>query len=174
MPETFPNHPDPYLGEIRIFAPMSISIDAGWHLCDGSWLKISEYDALYTLLGTTFGGDGVTYFALPDLRGRVPVHQGGSLIIGIMEGTETVMLSQRELPAHTHTVNSSKSEPLASPAGNLWGIASSDPYTAPPGTVTLNPASIASYGFGYAHENRIPYMVVNFIIALKGIYPTSE
>jgi microcystin-dependent protein len=174
MPETFPTYPAPYLGEIRIFAASSISIDVGWALCDGSLLKIEEYPDLFQLIGNTFGGDGQTNFALPDLRGRVPVHLGGNLALGTMDGDEAVILSQTELPAHTHTVNSGKNEQLESPAGNFWAHTNSNPYTSPPGNLTLNPASIANYGLGYAHENRIPYQVVNCIIALKGTYPSPE
>lgn len=171
---TFPTYPDPWLGEIRIFAYRSISIDVGWHLCDGSLLSVVEYPELFSLIGTTFGGDGQTNFGLPDLRGRLPVHQGSGLALGTMDGDETIILSQSELPKHTHTVHSSKSEQLASPVNNFWGISSSNPYTNPPGTVTLNPDAITKYGFSYAHENRIPFQVVNFMIALKGTFPSAE
>jgi microcystin-dependent protein len=174
MSETFPVYPAPYLGEIRLFAARSISIDVGWHLCDGTILSIAANQELYDLIGTTFGGDGVEGFALPDLRGRVVIHQGGNLILGMMDGLEAVTLTQSELPAHTHLVNTSKSEPQASPAGNFWGVSNSNPYASPPGTITLNPASIGNYGFNYSHENRIPFQAVNFIIALQGTIPSTQ
>jgi microcystin-dependent protein len=174
MSTTPPKYPDPFLGEIRMFAARTISIDVGWHLCDGSILQIAEYEFLFDLIGTTFGGDGQNNFALPDLRGRVPVHLGGSLVLGTMDGVEAITLSQSEMPVHNHTVNSNKGESLTSPAGNFWGVSNSNPYSSPPGTITLNPAAIANYGFGYAHENRIPYQVVNFMIALQGNFPSPD
>lgn len=174
MPDLSPNYPAPYLGEIRIFAARVISIDAGWHLCDGSLLKMEEYPELFALIGTTYGGDGQTTFALPDLRGRVPLHLGGSYGIGMRAGQETVILTQAQLPAHTHTVNTSKSEPLESPENNFWGVSNSNPYADPPGTISLNATSIKNYGFSYAHENRIPFQAVNFIIALRGIWPSPN
>lgn len=174
MSPSGPTYPYPYLGEIRIFAARTISINVGWHLCDGSLLSIEANQALYSLIGTTYGGDGVESFALPDLRSRVPVHQGGNLAVGTMDGAETVILNQNELPTHTYTVSSSKSVALESPAGNFWGVTNSNPYASPPGNISLNPASVSKYGFGYAHENRVPYMVINFMIALVGKVPTEE
>ena len=174
MSTTFPVYPDPYVGEIRLFAASSINQEIGWALCDGRLLNIENYPELFSLIGTTYGGDGVKTFAIPNLQGRVPVLKGDNLPVGTIGGVEMVILSQDELPTHTHTVSSSKSEPLESPAGNFWGISSSNPYAPPPGTTSLNPASIATYGLGYGHENRIPYQVVNFVMALNGKYPSPD
>lgn len=171
----------PYLGEIRLlpfnFAPV------GWQNCDGSLLSIAEYDALYSLIGNTFGGDGQSTFAVPDLRGRLPVHrgtgQGLSLyVLGQMAGTETVALATANLPAHTHTVVATSA--LAStgaPSGTaeLGAISGDTMYTSDITGLTAHPAAanmISTVGGSQAHDNTMPTLAVRFCIALAGVYPS--
>jgi microcystin-dependent protein len=172
MPVPPPFSPGPYLGEIRLFCSASRTPPKNWAYCNGQLLKIADNEALYNLIGTTYGGDGQTSFALPDLQGRVPLHIGANYPLGRKEGEEAVTLTQNELPKHTHTVNSNAEGSYTSPANNFWGYSSSNPYATLPGGLTLNAASISSYGSGNAHENRIPFLVINYIIALVGKYPT--
>ena len=162
-----------YVGEIRMggwnFAPV------GWAFCDGRLLPISQNEILYNLIGTTYGGDGQTNFALPDLRGRLPVHAGPGFVLAQAQGTETVTLNGNQLPTHTHPFqcstgqagqNSPTSYALAAlPAGNIYG------QEVP--TAALAPASIGPSGGGnQPHDNFQPYLCVTFIISLYGIYPT--
>ncbi|HUI30567.1 MAG TPA: tail fiber protein [Candidatus Acidoferrales bacterium] len=168
----------PYLGEIRMvgfnFAPV------GWALCDGSTLNISENDALYSLIGTTYGGNGQTTFNLPDLRGRVPIHMGrdqpGNVyVLGQNGGVEAVPLTANQVGAHNHTLMASDnkaSQPTVS--GNVWAVATETVYTDRPGNAAMNPAAMTLSGQSLPHENMIPFQVVNFIIALQGTYPTQQ
>src|ERR687883_639650 len=130
---------DPYVGEIRMFG--GNFPPAGWAFCNGQLMPISENDVLFTLIGTTYGGDGQTTFALPDLRGRVPVHQGNGFVLAETGGVETVTLTVQQIPAHTHPalcVGGTNTGNAASPGGNVWAAQSSTGvYTTPP--QTLNP-----------------------------------
>ncbi|WP_221090845.1 phage tail protein [Deinococcus aquaedulcis] len=169
----------PYLGEIRMFGGNFAPL--GWALCQGQLLPISENDALFALIGTTYGGDGQTNFALPDLRGRLPVHMGtppggASLTLGQLTGTETVTLTAAQMPAHPHPLQAST---LTAAQG---GGVSAGAYLAQPesgelyvGTgrrpKTLAAPSLAASGGGQPHQNLSPYLCVNFIIALQGIFP---
>lgn len=167
----------PYLGEIRIFggnfAPQ------GWAFCDGTVLPIAQYDALYALIGTTYGGDGQTTFALPDLRGRLPLHQGtgqSSYTPGQVGGAESVTLTPNQLPAHTHTLLSGGGSAL-SPANAYPGVAAgtnSEVYGAAIGLTGFNPATITASPGGQPHDNFQPYLCLNFIIALVGIFPSRS
>lgn len=161
---------EPYLGEIAIF-PYAF-IPREWHACDGSVLKIIQYQALYSLLGVQFGGDGKTTFALPDLRGRVPI---GSAKNGQIGGAETVTLTQSTMPGHNHPFQA------ASAAGDLTtvtkGIYASvqegKAMYAPPGTIqSLDPKMMASVGGGGSHNNLQPYTALCYCIAMSGIYPS--
>jgi len=166
---------DPFIGEILMFA--GTFAPRGYHLCDGSLLPISQYDALYSLLGTMYGGDGQNTFGLPDLRGRVPVHAGTGFIQGQIAGTESVTLSSAQIPAHSHTMLASNDIPtLTSPAGNVTGQAASKIYRNGTPSVSLIGSSTTSVagGSGQPHENLQPYLCVNFIIALEGIYPSRN
>lgn len=158
----------PYLGEIRLFAGNFAPL--GWALCNGSLLAISSYDALFNLIGTTYGGDGVTTFALPDLRGRVPVHQNAQWPLGIVTGTETVTLTVQNLPAHQHTVAYAVGgEPTAAPAGAL--PAAGGPFLfARQGDGSA--LATAPAGATQPHENMAPFLAVHFIIAVQGVYPS--
>jgi len=151
----------------------------GWALCQGQILPISESDALFNLIGTTYGGDGQQTFALPNLQSRVPVHMGtfvgGTYAIGEIGGAEFVTLTTPQIPAHTHTAlcdGSASNSP--NPAGALWGSASSAQYA--PGTATLgamNANTVGMTGGSQPHDNLVPYLAINFIIALFGVYPSQ-
>jgi microcystin-dependent protein len=168
----------PFLGEIQIwpanFAPR------GWAFCDGSTLAISQNDALFALLGTTYGGDGVNTFQLPDLRGRVPIHQGqgpglSNRIIGESSGVESVTLTTNQFPAHSHApqANSSAST-AASPTGAVWAAWSGAQYTDQAPTGGRNAAAAGAAGGGQPHDNMSPFTAVNYIIALEGVFPSRN
>ena len=168
----------PFLGEIKMFAG-NFQI-RGWVFCNGQLLSIANYDALYTLLGTTYGGDGVNTFGVPDLRGRVPVHMGSGAGLttrtqGQSGGAETVTLTTNQVPAHKHTAAAqSTSATQASPGGGVWAAASQLRYSSGTPNVTLNANAGGFTGGGQAHENMIPFLAVNFIIATEGVYPQSN
>ncbi|GAC1354176.1 MAG: tail fiber protein [Herpetosiphon sp.] len=166
----------PYIGEIRMcgfnFAP------AGWAFCNGQLLQITEYDTLFNLIGTTYGGDGQTTFALPDLRGRVPLHLGtgrSTYIIGQNGGTETVTLMQQQMPNHTHPLQAQSADgDQANPAGTSWAASSLNQFSDSPPDAPMNPASVGTAGGSQPHDNMLPFLSVNFIISLFGIYPTPN
>ncbi|PWK13485.1 phage tail protein [Tumebacillus permanentifrigoris] len=164
-----------YVGEIRMFA--GNFAPAGWAFCDGSLMSISENEALFALLGTTYGGDGQTTFALPDLRGRVPIHVSSSYSLGARGGTETVTLTSNELPAHTHAANASATPgEVENPSNALWAIAPSTSYygTASPTLVPMNSAALSSVGGNQPHDNMMPTLTLSYIISLYGIYPSQS
>lgn len=176
----------PYVGEIRMFggnfAPMS------WAMCDGQLLQISSNDTLYNLIGTTYGGDGINTFGLPDLRGRVPTHWGTSAgvtyAMGQPAGVEAVTLISQQMPAHTHPMfASNNTATLGTPAATSMlsnqgptgtGINAYIPYNGTNEQIALNAASTTPVGGNQPHENMQPYLGVNFIIALYGIYPSQN
>ena len=163
----------PYVGEIRIFA--GNFPPAGWFFCDGSLVAIAEYDTLFNLIGTTYGGDGQTTFAMPDLRSRVPVHQGSGFILGQSAGTETVTLTTQQIPVHTHTPQANTAGGVDSPANAVWGAATgATPYGSPPTNAAMNPASVQTTGGSQPHENMIPFQALNYIISLFGIFPSQN
>jgi microcystin-dependent protein len=164
---------EPFLSEIRImsfvFAPR------GWALCNGQLLPIAQNQALFALLGTTFGGDGRVNFALPDLRGRVPIHVGNGYTVGERGGEQAHTLSQAEIPAHTHTVRAS-SDPAAfdDPGGQHPAAASSGGrFTSGPPTGTMDASVVSSVGGSQAHLNMQPFLTLSFVIALQGIFPSQ-
>ena len=166
------NDDAPYLGEVRLvpygFAP------ASWALCDGQLLPIQPNAALFSLIGTTYGGNGSTTFALPDLRGRVPMHAGGPHVLGERDGAESVALAEPELPAHDHMVNAVTANANAGPKENH--LASANALYQPPQTVadtTLAPDTISDAGQGQPHENRQPYLTMAYVISLSGTYPST-
>jgi microcystin-dependent protein len=169
---------DPYLSEIRIFS--GNFAPRGWALCDGAALPISSNTALFSLLGTTYGGDGISTFKLPDLRGRTPIHpgQGAGLSnynLGDVGGTEAVILTENELPAHTHTLPG-RSGPATSgaPSGNVPGQASIGVvYKSAGTTVAMDPAALSAAASG-AHTNMAPYLGLTFIIAIVGVFPSRN
>jgi microcystin-dependent protein len=149
------------------FAPV------GWALCNGALMSIAENTALFSLIGTTYGGDGQSTFGLPDLRGRLPVHQGNSFVLGQLAGTETVTLTTNQMPAHTHQVVARTAATAGSPSGAVYGGNTDSIYTATP-SAPMNAAMIGIGGGSQPHNNMMPYLVVNFIIALEGIYPSRN
>jgi microcystin-dependent protein len=166
---------EPFLAEIRIvgfnFAPR------GWGFCDGQILPINQNQSLYSLLGTTYGGDGRTSFALPDLRGRTPLHVGEGHRLGDRSGEETSTLSVSQMPAHKHGVRASSSAGNATtPAGHLLGAEATPDaayHSADAGTL-VGLRSITNVGGSQAHENMQPYLAVNFCIALQGLFPSRN
>jgi microcystin-dependent protein len=167
---------DPFLGEVKMFAGTFAPV--GWNFCDGTLLAIASNDALFTLLGTTYGGDGQTTFALPDLRGRVPVHMGTlssqSYVMGQMSGTESVTLVATHLPTHTHTLAANPALGTTNlPTGNVLSMTTDDVklYYEGQATDAMNPGAIQPSGGSQPHENMQPYGCVNYIIATAGIYP---
>ena len=163
---------EPFLSEIRImsfnFAPK------GWAMCDGQLLPINQNQALFSLLGTTYGGDGRVNFALPDLRARVPIHLGSGHTLGERGGEQAHTLLISELPMHTHVQQASPSTGDAvNPTGAVLA-AMSNAYRGADNATTLNPASVTDVGGGQAHENMQPFLVLTFCIALQGIFPSSS
>ena len=162
---------EPYLAEIRIF---SFNFPPkGWALCNGQLLPINQNQALFSLLGTVYGGDGRINFALPNLQGRMPVHVGNGIALGQVGGQTAHTLSISEMPAHTHAaVGSSTPANLGVPTGNLWATGNAA-YNPTPNT-TMNPACVLPVGGSQPHENMSPYLVVFFCIALQGIFPSQN
>lgn len=162
----------PFLSEIRL---MSFSFaPSGWAMCNGQLLPINQNQALFSLLGTTYGGDGRVNFALPDYRGRVPIHVGSGFILGQKGGEEAHTLSLAELPAHVHAMQGTTSNAdTPVPTGNLLAT-NSNQYAAAANLTTLNPATVAGTGGGQAHTNMQPYLALNFCIALEGIFPSPN
>jgi microcystin-dependent protein len=163
---------EPFLSEIRLFsfnfAPK------GWALCNGQLLPINQNQALFALLGTTFGGDGRVNFALPDLRARVPIHVGDGFTLGERGGEQAHTISTAELPQHIHQLNGSTtaSGGTDNPTGNFVGSAS-NLYHTPASPTALNPGTIANRGGSQAHLNMQPFLTLNFGIALQGIFPSQ-
>ncbi len=166
----------PYVGEIREFA--GNFAPAGWMLCQGQLLAISEYDTLFNLIGTTYGGDGQSTFALPDLQGRVPIHQGtgggGTYQIGEKSGVESVTLTVQQIPIHGH-VPMAGAGGVDSPANNAWGPSTTGaPYAAAPSNTPMKTGNIGPTGNTQPHDNMIPYLSMNYIISLFGIFPSQS
>ena len=167
----------PYIGEIRMFG--GNFAPNGWAFCNGSLLSISENETLFTLIGTTYGGDGQTTFALPDLRGRLPLHQGTgpegqTYVIGEQAGQESVPLTLQQIPAHSHTPVGSQAEASSTnPAGNTWATTANNAYATAGSTVAMAPNLSNGVGAGHPHENRMPYLPISFIISLFGIFPSQ-
>lgn len=163
----------PYIGEIRMFAgnfPPN-----GWMFCEGQLLPISENDTLFTLIGTTYGGDGQETFALPDLRGRAPLHQGNGFIQGETGGVESVTLTVQQIPAHSHAMMASlNSATSPTPTNQLVGKSTSvDAFINAQPTTALNAQAITPVGGSQPHENMQPYLCIDFIISLFGIFPSQ-
>lgn len=162
----------PYVGEIRMFA--GNFAPAGWMFCEGQLLPISGNETLFNLIGTTYGGDGESTFALPDLRGRIPVHQGNGTILAETGGVEEVTVTVSQIPAHTHPMLATLDIPTQnSPQNNLTGQAAAKIYRAGNPTVFLNPAIVGPVGGSQPHTNFQPYLCVNFIISLFGLLPSA-
>ncbi len=178
---------EPYVGEIRMFA--GNYAPEGWAFCDGSLLSVRENAALYSLIGFMYGGDGISNFKLPDLRGRVPLHNGKNLLtntnytVGKSGGTETVTLTNNELPAHRHQPNAyNDAGDTGNPSNALWAQTATynnysndkDPSGTPLALVSMNEGIVSAVGGNGAHENMMPSFTVSFIIALRGLYPDFD
>lgn len=178
---------EPYIGEIRIFAGTFAPV--GWASCNGTLLPISEYETLFTLIGTTYGGDGVNTFAVPDLRGRSIISQGRSragttYVLGQMGGAESVTLLIPNIPSHQHTFSVSTQQGTTTAASNNFLAAPLDPSAAPqtiglyaattptPVIQPLLPGALTPTGGTQAHENRMPFVTISYIIATVGIFPS--
>lgn len=165
----------PYVGEIRMFA--GNFAPAGWMFCEGQLLPISEYETLFNLIGTTYGGDGQSTFALPDLRGRLPVHQGNGFTLAQTGGVETVTLTASTIPAHAHAFLAS-TDPggQTTPSGNVVAKivgAAASAYIQGPASTPLAPGSTGSAGGNQPHDNFQPYLCIDFIISLFGVFPSQ-
>jgi len=165
---------EPYIGEIRMFA--GNFNPNGWAFCNGALLPISEYDALFILLGTTYGGDGQSTFALPNLSGRVPLHIGNGFILGQNGGVEAVTLTTSQIPAHTHPLlcAASGGTPNSNPKDGYWGPTDQTQYSTAASTVQMGNPAISSgpTGGSQPHTNFMPYLCINFIISLFGVFPS--
>ena len=161
---------EPFLAEIRLmsfnFAPK------GWALCNGQTLPINQNQALFALLGTTYGGDGRVNFALPNLQGRVPVHEGSGFTLGQRGGEEAHTITQQEFPTHNHLVNVVNANASVGPAGNYFAAAN-NAYQPAPANTNLAPNSITNTGGSQPHNNMQPYLAITFAIALQGIFPSQ-
>ncbi len=164
---------DAYVGEIRMFAGTFAPV--GWLMCDGSYLQISQFEVLFSLIGTTYGGNGTTIFALPDLRGRVPLGYNPEFALGQQGGAENVALSSGQLPSHSHNAKARNGTGGAPSPNNSYCAGSSlnQFSSATPGN-SMSPMSIGSAGNGQQHSNLQPYLVVNFIINYDGYYPPRD
>lgn len=170
----------PFLAEMRImsfnFAPK------GWAMCNGQLLPINQNQALFSLLGTTFGGNGQTTFGLPDFRGRVPIHSGPENTLGTKAGQESHTLTASEMPAHNHIANASTvagnsafiAVTFPSASQNIPAAVGGGIYAPPSNLTTLHPSSISNFGGSQPHENRQPFLVLNFCIALSGTFPSQN
>lgn len=167
----------PFIGEIKLFG--GNFQPRGFAFCDGRLLAISEYSALFALIGTTYGGNGQTTFALPDLRGRIPINQGtgpglSTYVIGQSFGSETVTLTSNQMPAHNHVALCSAAPGVANPSNAFWAATTGVSGYGTPANATMNPQSLTVAGGSQPHENRMPLLALNYIIALEGIFPSRN
>ena len=162
----------PYVGEIRMFA--GNFAPAGWMFCEGQLLPISENETLFQLIGTTYGGDGESTFALPDLRGRIPIHQGNGFILAETGGAEEITLTVNQIPAHSHPLLASgDTGNQVNVQNNLTSNSQGAiPYREDFTALNMNPSAIGSVGGSQPHTNFQPYLCVDFIISLFGIFPS--
>jgi microcystin-dependent protein len=163
----------PFIGEIRMFAGNFAPV--GWAFCNGALIPISENDALFNLIGTTYGGDGQTTFALPNLQSRVPVHVGQGFALGQTGGAETVTLTTSQIPAHSHVpqCNAGNGNSL-NPGNGVWAQPSTGTiYSDVAPSLVMDPVAIGSSGGSQPHDNMIPFLVINFILSLFGVFPSQ-
>jgi microcystin-dependent protein len=168
----------PYIGEIRMFGGNFAPY--GWAFCNGALQSISQNDTLFNLIGTTYGGDGQQTFALPDLQGRIPIHQGqgnglSNYGLGQKAGVETVTLTAVQLPLHNHNALGGAGNSTPSPGNASWGNSPSNRVFGPGASAngSMNAGSIALNSGGQPHDNLMPFLVISFIVALTGIYPSQ-
>src|SRR4051812_24435498 len=164
---------DAFLGEVRMFG--GNFAPRGWALCAGQLMAISQNETLYALIGTTYGGDGVNTFGLPDLRGRIPVHQGSGFVIGQLAGSENVTLTSTQIPVHSHLAQGLSGDGTQpGPAGNIWATSALGQFSPGPPNATMGAAAISPTGSTQPHSNMMPFLGINFIIALEGIFPSQN
>lgn len=165
----------PYVGEIRMFG--SNFPPAGWMFCQGQLLPIADYDTLFNLIGTTYGGDGQSTFALPDLQSRLPMHMGNGFVLAQTGGTESVTLTVNQIPAHSHTPQANSIGGSDSANGTVWALSkAAKPFVNVAGGVpaALNAATVQTTGGSQPHDNMHPFLCINFSISLFGIYPSPN
>ena len=162
---------EPFLSEIRVFS-FSFA-PRGWAQCNGQLLPINQNQALFSLVGTVYGGNGQTNFALPDLRGRVPIHEGAGHDLGERAGEQAHTLSISEIPTHTHVANASSATGNQAFASSALLAATLNLYGGPDNLTTLSPTTVTSVGGSQPHETMQPYLGLNFCIALQGIFPSQ-
>ena len=168
---------DSYVGEVRLVGFNYAPLD--WAFCNGALLPISQYNILFNLIGTTYGGDGQTNFQLPNLQGRIPIHQGSNGVttytIGQVGGAEKVTIAQAQYPTHTHNLMASANPANSSTAGNSTVAQGPTAYTTQsPPTTPMNALMVGSSGGSQPHDNMQPYQVLNWVISLQGIYPPQS
>lgn len=170
---------EPFLSEIRIF---SFNFPPkGWAFCNGQFLPINQNQALFSLLGTTYGGNGQTTFALPNLRGQAPIHFGNGFTLGQAGGQSAHTVTMSEMPQHPHTLNSNLciggnviNAALGDPTGNYWANNGKAQYSTSPPDAAMHPSAVTNVGGSQPHNNMQPYLVLNFCIALQGIFPSQN
>jgi len=163
----------PFIGEIRMFAGNFAPV--GWAFCNGAIIPISQNDALFNLIGTTYGGDGINTFALPNLQSRVPVHVGPGFALAQTGGAEQVTLTTSQIPAHSHVPQAnSNAGTQSSPGGGVWANSSLGQFdnTNPPDS-SMAPQALGTAGGSQPHDNMVPFLVVNFILSLFGVFPSQ-
>ena len=163
----------PFIGEIRMFG--GNFAPAGWAFCNGALLPISENDALFNLIGTTYGGDGQSTFALPNLQSRVPVHVGPGFVQAQAAGVESVTVTINQIPVHTHVAQANSSAGTqTSPSGGVWADSSLGQFdnTNPPDS-TMAAGALGTTGGSQPHDNMVPFLAINFILSLFGIFPSQ-
>ena len=164
---------EPYIGEIRMvgfnFAPN------GWAMCNGALMAISQNEALFNLIGTTYGGDGQQTFALPNLQGRIPYHAGNGMVWGQLSGSESVTLISSQMPAHSHSLAANSGiGSQASPAGAVYAASPLEEFSSGAGGLSMDPRAISSSGNNEPHDNLPPYLVITFVISLFGVFPSQN
>jgi len=164
---------NPFVGEIRMFG--GNFAPSGWAFCNGALLPIAENEVLYTLMGTTYGGDGLSTFALPNLQSRIPIHVGPGFVLGQTGGQETVTLTNNQIPVHSH-IPQANSGPgnQASPANGVWAQSTLGQYSSAVPSVNMDPSTMSVVGGSQPHDNMMPFLAVNFIISLFGIFPSQN
>ena len=168
----------PFIGEIRMFG--GNFAPAGWAFCSGQLMPIAENDALFTLIGTTYGGDGQQTFGLPNLQGRLPMHMGtgaglSARVIGEMGGVETVTLTTQQIPIHSHVPQAvSGNGNQTTPQNGVWAGAAASRYTTNAPSLAMNNTLVGGAGGSQPHDNMMPYLAISFIISLYGVFPTQS
>ena len=162
----------PFIGEIRLFG--GNFAPRGFAFCNGALMAISQNTALFNLIGTTYGGDGQTTFAVPDLQGRIPVHQGSGFTLGQESGSESVTLATNQLPIHSHLIPANSNPgTVTTPGGNVVAGTTMNPYTTAATDTSFGTQMIGNSGSSQPHDNLMPFLCISFVIALEGIFPTQ-